>query len=447
MLTLDDTVALSVWYRGSRLRMVEQLRRGQPDLTLESVIDAGAATPPPAHLASLLRRRAAAALASARKLGIDAVPFGDARYPALLAPIPDPPLVLWMRGDPSAFDQPSVAIVGSRAATSYGLEAASRLAGDLAAAGALVVSGLARGVDSAAHRGALAAGGTDGGRPRIGCGRRLSARARRVVRGHRRRGRRAERVASRHGAPPLPLPRAKPHHQRALAGRGRGRGGREERVADHGRLRARAGTRRDGGTGQHPLRAAPRVPRLDPGRRRRGRSRPRTSWPNSGAARSARQQHGRARRDRRPTLCWPACSRARATTWSRSGAKPGSRHRNCCRSCWGWSCRARYAGLTGGGSFGPAERVNVGPSRCRNHLSLSSRPPRRRRSPGFSGRTIAWRPASATSATCQKAPTRCLPRSATSPGPTWVSTPRATSSPTTSSRRRRSATSPRFARR
>jgi DNA processing protein len=159
MLTLDDTVALSVWYRGSRLRMVEQLRRGRSDLTFESVIDAVADTPPPANLSSLLRRRAAAALASARRLGIDAVPWGHARYPVLLAPIPDPPLVLWMRGDASAFDQPSVAIVGSRAATSYGLEAASRLAGDLAAAGALVVSGLARGVDSAAHRGALAAGG------------------------------------------------------------------------------------------------------------------------------------------------------------------------------------------------------------------------------------------------------------------------------------------------
>ena len=159
MLTLDDAVALSVWYRGPRLRVVEQLRRGEPDLTLESVINAVADTPPPANLPIQLRRRAATALASARRLGIAAVPWGDASYPVLLAPIPDPPLVLWMRGDPSAFDQPSVAIVGSRAATSYGLEAASRLAGDLAAAGALVVSGLARGVDSAAHRGALAAGG------------------------------------------------------------------------------------------------------------------------------------------------------------------------------------------------------------------------------------------------------------------------------------------------
>jgi DNA processing protein len=159
MLTLDDAVALSMWHSGPRLRMVEQLRRGEPDLTLESIIDAVADSPPPANLPTQLRRRAATALASARRLGIAAVPWGDASYPALLAPIPDPPLVLWMRGQTTAFDQPSVAIVGSRAATPYGLEAASRLAGDLAAAGALVVSGLARGVDSAAHRGALAVGG------------------------------------------------------------------------------------------------------------------------------------------------------------------------------------------------------------------------------------------------------------------------------------------------
>ena len=159
MLTVDDAVALSVWYRGPRLRILDQLRSGGSDCTLESVIDAVTETPPRADLPGQLRCLAAKALALARNLGIDAVPWGGASYPGLLAPIPDAPLVLWMRGNAAAFDQPSVAIVGSRAATPYGLEAASWLAGDLAAAGALVVSGLARGVDSAAHRGALAAGG------------------------------------------------------------------------------------------------------------------------------------------------------------------------------------------------------------------------------------------------------------------------------------------------
>ena len=86
-------------------------------------------------------------------------PWGDPAYPPLLATIPDAPFVLWLKGSPACFAKPTVAIVGSRAATPYGLEAASRLAGDLAAAGVVVVSGLARGVDSAAHRGALAAGG------------------------------------------------------------------------------------------------------------------------------------------------------------------------------------------------------------------------------------------------------------------------------------------------
>ena len=64
--------------------------------------------------------------------------------------------MLWIRGDGAAFAAPAVAIVGSRAGSPYALAVAERLAGDLAARGVLVVSGLARGVDSAAHRGALA---------------------------------------------------------------------------------------------------------------------------------------------------------------------------------------------------------------------------------------------------------------------------------------------------
>ena len=83
---------------------------------------------------------------------------GDARYPSLLAAIPSPP-ALWVGGALADDDALAVAIVGARRATAYGLEVAERLAADLAARGVTIVSGLARGIDTAAHRGALAAGG------------------------------------------------------------------------------------------------------------------------------------------------------------------------------------------------------------------------------------------------------------------------------------------------
>jgi len=82
----------------------------------------------------------------------------DARYPALLAAIPSPP-ALDVRGGFEPDDALAIAIVGARAATPYGLEVAESLAADLAARGVTIVSGLARGIDTAAHRGALAAGG------------------------------------------------------------------------------------------------------------------------------------------------------------------------------------------------------------------------------------------------------------------------------------------------
>lgn len=83
----------------------------------------------------------------------------DERFPAALLPVADCPCELWFRGDLAALRQPAVAIIGSRAATAGALAIATQLAGDLAARGVTVVSGLARGVDSAAHRGALKAGG------------------------------------------------------------------------------------------------------------------------------------------------------------------------------------------------------------------------------------------------------------------------------------------------
>jgi DNA processing protein len=82
-------------------------------------------------------------------------------YPALLSTIPDPPAVLWLRGEAPAelLTRPAVAIVGARACSSYGRSVARSLARELAGAGLVVVSGLARGIDGEAHRGALDAGG------------------------------------------------------------------------------------------------------------------------------------------------------------------------------------------------------------------------------------------------------------------------------------------------
>ena len=114
------------------------------------------------------RQRAARMLRSAAQRSICALPFGAANYPARLAAIADPPPVLWYRGAAPILDAPAVAIVGSRAGSPYAREVAFRLASDLASRGVTVASGLARGVDAAAHRGALAAGGPTVGVP--GCG-------------------------------------------------------------------------------------------------------------------------------------------------------------------------------------------------------------------------------------------------------------------------------------
>jgi DNA processing protein len=83
---------------------------------------------------------------------------GDPSYPALLRAIPSAP-ALYVRGELHADDALAIAIVGSRRCTPYGIAATEQLASDLAARGVTIVSGLARGIDTAAHRSALAAGG------------------------------------------------------------------------------------------------------------------------------------------------------------------------------------------------------------------------------------------------------------------------------------------------
>ncbi|HEY3439736.1 MAG TPA: DNA-processing protein DprA [Paludibaculum sp.] len=96
-----------------------------------------------------------------REGGIQMVTCTDAAYPSQLRQIYDPPAVLFVQGRVELLQGVMVALVGSRRATPYGLAAAERLAADLANAGIVVVSGMARGVDTAAHVGALnSAGGT-----------------------------------------------------------------------------------------------------------------------------------------------------------------------------------------------------------------------------------------------------------------------------------------------
>jgi DNA processing protein len=90
--------------------------------------------------------------------GASIVTFSDPSYPILLREIHDPPPFLYVFGNLRA-DSMNIAVVGSRNATPYGLTATLRLSADLASRGLIVVSGMARGIDSAAHKGALSAGG------------------------------------------------------------------------------------------------------------------------------------------------------------------------------------------------------------------------------------------------------------------------------------------------
>ena len=98
-------------------------------------------------------------LAKACAAGIKLVTLDEAEYPARLRQIYDPPLVLYVRGNLAALSQPGIAMIGTRHPTPYGMGMAERLACDLACRGLVIFSGLARGVDTASHRGAVSAKG------------------------------------------------------------------------------------------------------------------------------------------------------------------------------------------------------------------------------------------------------------------------------------------------
>jgi DNA processing protein len=100
-----------------------------------------------------------AELSLCRRSNVRILPRGDTGYPPPLENIPDPPSLLYCKGQVESRDQLAIAIVGSRHASPYGMRVAERLAAGLARVGLTVVSGMARGIDAAAHRGALKAGG------------------------------------------------------------------------------------------------------------------------------------------------------------------------------------------------------------------------------------------------------------------------------------------------
>jgi len=150
---------------GARMRQILLERFGSAEAVFAATPDAIASIPgigrklPKLIPALATDPTAERMLELCRSRGVGIIPADSDAYPGLLARIDDPPPLLFVRGSLEPCDALAVAIVGSRHATAYGRQVAWQLAGSLARAGYTVVSGLARGIDAAAHRGALDAGG------------------------------------------------------------------------------------------------------------------------------------------------------------------------------------------------------------------------------------------------------------------------------------------------
>ncbi|MEI6668957.1 MAG: DNA-processing protein DprA [Acidobacteriota bacterium] len=153
MATLTEMVALSLLWT--------EHRRMPPDAASIDELDVAlqwAGIDPDREARHRLIDRAETALAEGASRGLRAIARGGDDYPAGLAAIPDAPAIVWTRGSLCPMNL-AVAVVGSRTATPQALDVAFQLSEGLTRAGLVVVSGLARGVDAAAHRGALHAGG------------------------------------------------------------------------------------------------------------------------------------------------------------------------------------------------------------------------------------------------------------------------------------------------
>ena len=234
--------------------------------------------------------------------------WSDAAYPPALAAIVDPPPVLWTRGSRAALERPAVAIVGSRAASPYAIDVAERLAADLVAHGVAIVSGLARGVDAAAHRGALAAGGSTVAV--LGCGADIvypkehAALARAIE---------PEGLIVSELIPGTPpLPQFFPQRNRIISGLSRAvvivEAGERSGSLITARCALEQGRDVLAVPGQRAERTQPRRARAAEGR---GKDRgERGRYPGGADRRGRPGRRPRAGRRRAPTRCWRACRRA-----------------------------------------------------------------------------------------------------------------------------------------
>ncbi len=230
--------------------------------------------------------------------GIEPLPWGARDYPPLLARIADPPPLLWVRGAAPLLSLPAVAVVGSRAASPYGLEVAHEFGAGLAETGVIVVSGLARGVDSSAHRGALTRGTTAavfGSGADVIYPKEHAALAERIAE----RGVIVSELPPGAAAPPVSLPAPQPFDQRSLPRRRRRRSLHAQRIAPDRAPRPRTGPRGDGRARHRPRRPQPGLPRPAARRRGAGREGRRTSSTSFGCPGRSPRIHpgtnGRAR--------------------------------------------------------------------------------------------------------------------------------------------------------
>ena len=159
---------------GARLTAKLLQRFGSPEEIFQASLTELEAQHLPATVAQAIHSQEAMSaaqkeLAGVQQIGAKLLHWDEPQYPQLLRQTYDPPPLLYVRGNPELLAKHSIAIVGTRKPSPYGTQMAERLARDLAERGLVIVSGLARGVDSCAHTGALAAssGGTVG---ILGCG-------------------------------------------------------------------------------------------------------------------------------------------------------------------------------------------------------------------------------------------------------------------------------------